>query len=139
LLSGTSSQALHERRSLLQRLFGFMQGRLALGLSRSQVAESWTIHDLETALKDQLCDKYLRAREGRYGILLLVHQTPRPKGWHAGVGAMMTFDQVVKHLRAMAVAIAASSSNAPQAEIAVLDVSNFNEREAANSGEGRAA
>jgi hypothetical protein len=104
-----------------------------------KVAESWTIHDLETALKDQLCDKYVRAREGRYGILLLVHQTPRPKGWQARDGAMMTFDQVVKHLRAMAVAIAASSSNAPQAEIAVLDVSSFNERETANSGEGRAA
>jgi hypothetical protein len=104
-----------------------------------KVAESWTIHDLETALKDQLCDKYLRAREGRYGILLLVHQTPRPKGWQARDGAMMTFDQVVKHLQTMAVAIAASGSNAPQAEIAVLDVSTFNEREAANSGEGQAA
>jgi hypothetical protein len=104
-----------------------------------KVAESWTIHDLETALKDQLCDKYVRAREDRFGILLLVHQTPRPKGWQARDGAMMTFDQVVKHLRAMAVAIAASSSNAPQAEIAVLDVSSFNERETANSGEGRAA
>jgi hypothetical protein len=40
---------------------------------------------------------------------------------------MLTFDQVVKHLRAAAVAIAASEFDAPEPEIAVLDVSSFNE------------
>jgi hypothetical protein len=49
---------------------------------------------------------------------------------------MLTFDQVVKQLRAMAVAIAASSSDAPQPEIAVLDVSSFNESEATHSSKG---
>lgn len=91
-----------------------------------KVAESWTLDDLEAALKTQLCGKYLRAREGRHGILLLVHQKARPKGWQGRDGAMLTFDQVVKHLQTIAVAIARSGSDAPQPEIAVLDVSSFN-------------
>ena len=49
----------------------------------------------------------------------------------------MTFDQVVNHLRAMAVEIAASSSDAPQPEIAVLDVSRFNEGEATGAIKGQ--
>jgi hypothetical protein len=104
-----------------------------------KVAESWTLDDLEAALEDQLCGKYLLAREGRHGILLLVHQTPRPKGWKGRDGGMLTFAQVVAHLRAMAVAIAASSSDAPQPEIAVLDVSSFSQKGATKSGKGQAA
>jgi hypothetical protein len=92
-----------------------------------KVAESWTLNDLEAALRTQLCGKYLRAREGRHGILLLVHQTPRTKGWRVLDGKMLAFDQVVKQLQAMAVAIAGSDPDAPQPEIAVLDVSGFNE------------
>jgi hypothetical protein len=103
-----------------------------------KVAESWTLDDLEAALKDQLCGKYLRARDGRHGILLLVHQTPRPKGWQ-GHGAVLTFEQVVAHLRAMAVAIAASRPDAPQPEIAVLDVSGFNEKNKRNLTENQVA
>jgi hypothetical protein len=87
-----------------------------------KVAESWTLDELEAALKTQLCGKYLRSREGRHGILLLVQQKARLKGWQGRDGAMLTFDQVVKHLQAMAVAIAASGSDSPQPEIAVLDV-----------------
>jgi uncharacterized protein YggE len=44
---------------------------------------------------------------------------------------MLTFYQVVNHLRAMAVTIAGSSSDAPQPEIAVLDVSSFTAAKAA--------
>ena len=35
-----------------------------------KVAESWTLEELEAPLKSQLCRNYLRAREGRQGILL---------------------------------------------------------------------
>jgi hypothetical protein len=104
-----------------------------------KVAESWTLDELEAALKTQLCGKYLRAREGRHGILLLVHQKARPKGWQGPDGAMLTFNQIEKHLRAVAVAIAASGFDAPEPEIAVLDVSSFNESEATNSSKGQAA
>jgi hypothetical protein len=78
------------------------------------------------ALHDQLCGKYLRAREGRHGILLLVHQKPRHKGWRDHDGAMLSFNQVVERLQTLAIAIAASGFDAPQPEIAVLDVSSFN-------------
>lgn len=38
-----------------------------------KVAESWKLEELEGALTNQLCEKYLRAKDGRHGILLLVH------------------------------------------------------------------
>jgi hypothetical protein len=104
-----------------------------------KIAESWTLDDLEAALKIQLCGKYLRAREGRHGVLLLVHKRARPKSWLGHDGAILTFDQVVEHLRTVAVGIASSSADAPQPEIAVLDVSSFNESEATSSSEGHAA
>jgi hypothetical protein len=104
-----------------------------------KVAESWPLDALEAALTHQLCEKYLRARENRHGILLLVHQKVRAKGWKGPGGAMLTFDQVVRHLRALAVAISASSFDAPQPEIAVLDVSSFNESEATIANKGQVA
>jgi hypothetical protein len=39
-------------------------------------------------------------------------------------GGLLSFDQVVDHLRALAVEIAARSPDAPQPEIGVLDVSD---------------
>jgi hypothetical protein len=90
-----------------------------------KVAESWNLEELEDALTNQLCEKYLRAKDGRHGILLLVHQAPKPGGWRDHAGKALTFDEVASHLRAMAVAISGSSSDAPQPEIAVLDVSSF--------------
>jgi hypothetical protein len=46
-----------------------------------KVAESWSIPEPETALSEQLCGRYLRARDAHHGILLLVHQDARPQGW----------------------------------------------------------
>jgi hypothetical protein len=96
-----------------------------------KVAESWTLEQLEAALTKQLCGKYLRAREGRHGILLLVHQKSRPQGWPKRGGAVLTFAEVVNHLRGMAIAICGSELNAPQPEVAVLDVSTFGDATAA--------
>jgi hypothetical protein len=88
-----------------------------------KVAESWTLPELEDALRVQLVGQYLRDRVNRYGILLLVHQKPRVKGWQGPDGGMLTFDRVVGHLQQLAKVIAAESPHAPQAEIAVVDVS----------------
>jgi hypothetical protein len=97
-----------------------------------KVAESWTLEDLEKALKIQLCGQYLRARDSRHGILLLVHQKARPQGWrNARDGTVLTFSDVVKHLRAMAVALSGRALDAPQPEIAVVDVSSFRSEEGA--------
>ena len=86
--------------------------------------ESWSVLVLEAALSDQLCGQYLRAREGKHGILLLVHQERRPVGWEDpdNRGTFLTFEQVVQRLQARAAAIAGASSDAPQPEIAVLNV-----------------
>jgi len=100
-----------------------------------KVAESWTLGELEGALTNQLCEKYLRAKDGRHGILLLVHQAPRRNGWPDHAGKALTFGEVVDHLREMAVAISGSSPDAPQPEIAVLDVSSFTAARAAKKAQ----
>jgi hypothetical protein len=88
-----------------------------------KVAERWTLPQLEVALTTQLCGQYLRAADARHGILLIVHQNPRPLGWEVAPGVYLNFEQVVAHLEAMAIEICASDPSAPQPEIAVLDVS----------------
>jgi hypothetical protein len=88
-----------------------------------KVAEAWTLPDLDDALEIQLCGQYLRSNRGRYGILLLVHQNARPVGWEDRAnGVFLTFAEVVARLRARASEISGKSHDAPQPEIAVLDV-----------------
>ncbi len=89
-----------------------------------KVAESWTLPQLEDALVNQLCGQYLRAQGGREGILLLVHQTRRPKGWELTDGTFLNFEAVVERLRALAATIRKSSVSGPQPEICVVDVSS---------------
>jgi hypothetical protein len=88
-----------------------------------KVAESWSLPQLEEALVKQLCGQYLRAEDGREGILLLVHQTPRPKGWKLQDGTFVSFDGVVQRLRTLAASIRSASPSGPQPEISVIDVS----------------
>lgn len=91
-----------------------------------KVAESCSLGELEWALEEQLCGGYLRKSEGMHGILLLVHQRARPKGWlDAGSGSHVPFDGVVRQLKARAHWIAAQGSECPQPEVAVLDVSGL--------------
>jgi hypothetical protein len=90
-----------------------------------KVAERWTVKQLEEALTDQLCGQYLRARDALYGILLLVHKKPRRRGWELPVGGgFLTFTELVARLKALAVELAGAPSDAPQPEIAVVDVSS---------------
>jgi hypothetical protein len=87
-----------------------------------KVPESWTLGQLEAALTDQLCGRYLRARDARHGILLLVHKKPRR--WRdTETGAFLTFRELISRLQALAAHVAGAALDAPQPEIAVLDVS----------------
>ncbi|HEX3664504.1 MAG TPA: hypothetical protein VHU23_04640 [Rhizomicrobium sp.] len=90
-----------------------------------KVAEDNTLEQLENALKVQLVGRYLRDRDANRGILLVVHKESRPSGWAVGRQRMLTFSQVVEHLRALADEMATGPSDAPQAKIAVLDVSSI--------------
>jgi hypothetical protein len=96
-----------------------------------KVAESWTLKELEGALTEQLIGRYLRDRLNRCGILLLVHQQSRRKGWQVGAN-WLDFNQVIDHLRTLARSIASRDPSAPQVEIAALDVSSV----ARNEDEG---
>jgi hypothetical protein len=89
-----------------------------------KVAESWSFTELDDALEVQLCGRYLRSDQGRFGVLLLVHQKGRPMGWEDNklTGKYLSFAEVVDRLRARALAISGENHNSPQPEVAVLDV-----------------
>jgi hypothetical protein len=84
---------------------------------------TWTLEQLEDAITKQLVGRYLKNSEYRFGILLLVHQKSRPRGWKRRRGKPFTFEQVVAQLRALAASISAASATAAQVEVVVLDVS----------------
>jgi hypothetical protein len=66
-----------------------------------KVAETWSLRELEAALTDQLCGRYLRSNDARHGILLLVHQ--KAKRWRGKrAGELLKFDQIVTHLKTLA-------------------------------------
>jgi hypothetical protein len=90
-----------------------------------KVAESWTLQELEDALTVQLGGRYLRAQDAHHGVLLVVHQKARPQGWRNAQGRLLTFPQVIAHLRRIADAAAAVAPDAPQARIGILDVSDI--------------
>ena len=89
-----------------------------------KVAESWTLNDLEDALHVQLIAQYLRDRVNYFGVLLLLHQKSRPKGWRSEQGDFWDFPRVVEHLRMLARAVAVEAPDAPQVEVVVIDVSS---------------
>ena len=77
--------------------------------------------ELDDALVDHLCGQYLRAADGREGILLLVHQKTRPKCWEPPDGNFVGFEVVVQRLRDRAASIRRKSASGPQPEVCVLD------------------
>jgi hypothetical protein len=94
-----------------------------------KVADSWTFKQLKKALEGQLCDRYLRAREGCYGVLLLLHQSPRRKRWKdTGRQGWLSFEEVVAHLSTRARCIAGAHDDSPQPEVCALDVSSCRTR-----------
>ncbi len=91
-----------------------------------KVAESCTLKELDDALEVQLCGRYLRASDGRHGVLLLVHQHARPKGWEDTVARNhLSFIEVRDRLSKRAAVIAGAHHDSPQPEVCVLDVSGL--------------
>jgi hypothetical protein len=90
-----------------------------------KVADSLSLPDLEESLSEQLCGRYLRDRLARHGVLLLVHQKPRPRGWRDPTARnFLTFTQVVERLKALARQISGQEPDAPQPLVVALDVSS---------------
>ena len=87
-----------------------------------KVAESWSLLDLERALETQLGGRYLRAKDARHGILLLVHKEHHT--WNGPAGEKWKLADVVKHLRAIADVVASRGQGEPRAMIGVIDVAD---------------
>jgi hypothetical protein len=100
-----------------------------------KVADSWSRVELEDALKVQLMGRYLRDKNNRWGILLLVYQEERAQGWEKAIGSgYWTFAELVDHLRAIARDIAAKGSQEAQMQISVINVSKVPRRPLKKSG-----
>jgi hypothetical protein len=92
-----------------------------------KVAESWSLNELEEALTVQLKDRYLRDRNARWGILLVVHQTSRNKGWlDTKTSEFLTFPQMIARLQTLALTVSACDSQGPQLQVCAIDVSSIN-------------
>jgi len=96
--------------------------RLAIEI---KVAESWSFAKLEEALTVQLMGRYLRERNSRWGILLIVHQKKRAEGWFPSPGQCLTFAETVARLRDLAATISMSDSIGPQMQVGIIDVSSI--------------
>lgn len=92
-----------------------------------KVAESWSLPELEQALTSQLKGRYLRDRNDRWGILLLVYQEARPKGWKSPDGSYWSLSEVVSHLDLLAIRMARETANGPEISVCVVDVSSVSE------------
>jgi hypothetical protein len=91
-----------------------------------KVAESWSLAELDEALDVQLAGKYLRDKDAKRGVLLLVHLMKRARGWPDTKRQTLTFEEVVARLEARADLAASFSPTAPQAKVAVINVSMLN-------------
>lgn len=87
-----------------------------------KVVDGMSLSEVIDALRLQLCAKYLPGPPTRHGVLLLVHQSPRARGW-PHEGAILDLQGLIALVRAEAVAIAGETDVSPQPAVAVIDVS----------------
>jgi hypothetical protein len=82
----------------------------------------WSLKELEHGLTGQLCGRYLRARNQRHGIYLIVHRQPRR--WRRD-GKMIKFETLVTHLQDLADSLAARGADTPMVRLCAIDVSDI--------------
>lgn len=88
-----------------------------------KVAESWSTKQLERAVEVQLAGQYLRERDHRWGILLVVCKEHRANGWAKPGGGNISVAELAAHLQRVADKLAASGQFAPEVSITLVDVS----------------
>ncbi len=81
-----------------------------------KIADSWSLPQLESALRDQLVGRYMRANGSRAGVLLIVSAS-KSKRWGR---QKYSFAELAEHLRARARRIVAGSTRISL--LAVVDI-----------------
>ncbi len=87
-----------------------------------KVVDDLSLSELQKALEVQLIGQYLRDRFNTCGILLLVYQKERVKGWKALDGGFLPIAGVANYLSTIADRVSTGGFNAPRAKIEVIDV-----------------
>jgi hypothetical protein len=64
-----------------------------------KLAEKWSVVQFEKALQKQLVEKYLRHENCRGGCLLLTLANPKRTWRHPQTNVVMSFEQVIEHLK----------------------------------------
>jgi hypothetical protein len=80
-----------------------------------------------SAPPDGLNGRYLRDKDNRFGILLVVHNTVRVRGWKKGSG-YLKFAEVMTHLETITQDMASADALAPQMFPVGIDLSSFAQR-----------
>jgi hypothetical protein len=89
-----------------------------------KVVDDMTVDELDAALTDQLCGRYLRHKASRYGVLLLVYQHQRQRGWKlANQVDLQPWSAVLEHIEALAMDRRRTDPNGPQPTVQCIDVS----------------
>ena len=63
-----------------------------------KIADSWSVSELELALRNQLVGQYLRHENGRAGVLLLTYHGRKTHWEHPPDGHHLAFEDVISHL-----------------------------------------
>ena len=93
-----------------------------------KIADDWSMRQLKDALLVQLCEQYLRPKDRRHGVLLLVHLDP-DRSWHGPEGGdSMTFDDLVLRLAALAEETRTNASGAVALSVKSIDAARFVEK-----------
>jgi hypothetical protein len=82
----------------------------------------WSLQELERGMTEQLCGRYLRARNQRHGLYLIAHRKSRR--WRRN-GKMIRFETLVTHLQDLADSLATQGADAPQVRVSTIDVSDL--------------
>tara|TARA_E500000318_G_scaffold112037_1_gene133549 strand:- start:240 stop:4535 length:4296 start_codon:yes stop_codon:yes gene_type:complete len=100
---------------LLARAF---PGRAAIEI---KIGDSWSVRELEEAVRDQLVGQYLRAAECSVGALWVTY-AGRKGFQHPETGQKMTFEAVVQQLQAYAAQIEAGENGRIRIAVLRLDL-----------------
>src|SRR6185295_5862911 len=67
-----------------------------------KIGDSWSLRELEQAIRDQLLGRYLRDASRKTGCLLLTYHGRKKRWKHPETNQWLTFAEVVEHLKVLA-------------------------------------
>ena len=90
-----------------------------------KLADSWSLAELERALREQLVGRYLRHQTCRAGCLLLTYMGKQQHGKHPDSSGSLRFPEAVAYLAAVAKAIEQEQAHGVRLMVHGLDLTDY--------------